>query len=153
MAETQEAAIPIGQIKLRSDFLKARSGARSHGRAFVLQGLARQDDDPQIRFGYTVTKKVGNSVERNRIKRRFREAVRQIGSSQFFPAKLKGHDVVVIAKRQALTLPYTQLVATLVKALEQLVANDRPKGQKRREKRGGKNSAGSKTAQNLSEAG
>ena len=153
MAETQPAAAPFGQIKLRSDFLKARSGARSHGRAFVLQGLARKDEDPQIRFGYTVTKKVGNSVERNRIKRRFREAVRQIGSSRHFPAKLTGHDVVIIAKREALTLPYTQLVATLLKALEQLVANDRPKGQKRRDKRGVKNSAGDKTAQNLNEAG
>ena len=153
MAETQPAATLFGQIKLRSDFLKARSGARSHGRAFVLQGLPRQDEDPQIRFGYTVTKKVGNSVERNRIKRRFREAVRQIGSSQSFPAQLTGHDVVVIAKRDALTLPYTQLVTTLVKALEQLVANDRSKGQKRRDKRGGKNSAGSKTAHNLDETG
>ncbi len=149
MADTNCYEISVGRIKLRSDFLKARSGARSHGRAFVLQGVDRKDAEHQVRFGYTVTKKTGNSVERNRIKRRLREAVRQIVSDHALPQKLVGHDVVVIAKRDALSLPFRELVTSLVKALERLVANDRSKGQKR----GGKISGGSKAAQILDEAG
>ena len=65
-------------------------------------------------------------------------------------------DERVLPQLEALTIHPSRpllVVDDVLKALEQLVANDRPKGQKRREKRGGKNSAGSKTAQNLSEAG
>lgn len=121
--------LPPGQIKKREDFLKARNGARSHGRAFVLQAIDRGTDDPQIRFGYTVTRKVGNSVERNRIKRRFRAAVTQLGSE--IPTGLAGFDAVIIARRTALTQPFSQLTASLAKALKQVVANGTVKGQKR----------------------
>lgn len=132
--------LPSGQIKKREDFLKARNGARSHGRAFVLQAIDRGTDDPQLRFGYTVTRKVGNSVERNRIKRRFRAAVAHLGGE--IPAHLAGYDAVIIARRAALTQPFTQLTASLAKALKQVVANGPAKGQKRGQKQQDSNPSG-----------
>ncbi len=80
-----EAPVPSGQVpgpvkierlKKRPDFLRAaKAPALSRGAVFM-QMRARQDDDPLIRVGFTATKKIGGSVERNRAKRRLREAAR-----------------------------------------------------------------------------
>lgn len=128
-----QSALQIDRLKARRDFLNARNGARSHGRAFALQGIARNDGDPVVRFGSTVTRKVGNAVERNRIKRRFREMVRLCALQQRIPLTLAGHDVVIIARRDALTLPFSQLLDGFAKALSQLVAKAGSKGQKHRD--------------------
>ena len=45
---------------------------------FVLQVRDRADHDPAVRVGFTVTKKIGNAVVRNRMKRRFRSLAREI---------------------------------------------------------------------------
>lgn len=100
----------VSSLKNRADFLKARDGARSHERAFVLQLRQRTDlEDAGLRVGYTVTKKVGNSVERNRIKRRLREAVRLAD----LPEDCRNKDAVLIARRIALTCPFDSLVAAV----------------------------------------
>ena len=99
--------ITVSSLKDRADFLKAREGARSHERAFVLQLRQRNDhEDAGLRVGFTVTKKVGNSVERNRIKRRLREAVRLAD----LPDDCSNKDAVLIARRAALTCPFESLV-------------------------------------------
>ena len=99
--------VKVTYLKDRADFLKAREGARSHERAFVLQLRQRNDhEDAGLRVGFTVTKKVGNSVERNRIKRRLREAVRLAD----IPDDCRNKDAVLIARRTALTCPFDSLV-------------------------------------------
>ena len=106
--------VSVSRLKNRADFLKARNGARSHERAFVLQIRNRTEDQfPDCRVGFTVTKKVGNAVERNRIKRRLRAAV----ETAMLPFSCAGHDVVIIARRSALTLPFDALVEDLTAGL------------------------------------
>ena len=63
------------RLRQRADFLAAASGAKVHAGAFVLQARQREDET-QPRVGFTVSKKVGNAVERNRVRRRLREIVR-----------------------------------------------------------------------------
>ena len=45
---------------------------------FVLQVRDRSDQDPALRMGFTVTRKIGNAVVRNRMKRRFRSLAREL---------------------------------------------------------------------------
>ena len=107
-----QTGVTVKRLKIRADFLKARHGARSHHSAFVLQLRQRHESDlPNgdniLRVGYTVTKKVGNAVERNRIKRRFRAAV----TAADLPRSCAGKDAVLIARREALSVPFKKLVA------------------------------------------
>ena len=70
------ASVRIERLKVRADFLRAaKAQALSRGAVFI-QLRPRGDDDSLIRAGFTATKKIGGSVERNRAKRRLREAAR-----------------------------------------------------------------------------
>ena len=55
-----------------------------------------------VRFGFTVSKKVGNAVERNRVRRRLREIVRLSAANRL----RTGHDYVLVGRRAALDLPF-----------------------------------------------
>jgi ribonuclease P protein component len=78
----------------RSDFLAANSGLRVARGGVVLQ--VRPNGGEDLRFGITVTKKIGNAVVRNRMKRRLRALVREL-----LPAHgLAGHDHVLIGRER-----------------------------------------------------
>ena len=104
----------IERLKQRTGFLAAARGIKASASAFVLQAHPRQDAGP-ARFGFTVAKKVGNAVERNRVRRRLREMVRASAV-----AARRGHDYVVIGRRAALALPFPQLLAEFERALRQV---------------------------------
>jgi ribonuclease P protein component len=99
------------RLRQRADFLAAARGTKASAPAFVLQARPRQDAEP-ARVGFTVAKKVGNAVERNRVRRRLREMVRASAV-----AVRRGHDYVVIGRRAALALPFAQLLADFERAL------------------------------------
>ena len=96
----------LRRLTKRSQFQRAARGNRAGRSAFGLQAIAASQPDPGI--GFTVTKKTGNSPERNRIKRRLRAAVTAC-ARDFVPA----HDYVLVGRREALTEPFTKLVADL----------------------------------------
>lgn len=100
------------RLTRRADFVACSKGRRVPTAAFVLQERQRGDDAPP-RFGFTVTKKTGGSVERNRMRRRLREAVRlsAAGSAR------AGSDYVLIANRTALTRPFETLKVDLDEAM------------------------------------
>jgi ribonuclease P protein component len=64
----------ITVLRKRAEFLAANKGLRNARPGFVL--LTRGNENLGKRFGVTVTKKIGNAVVRNRMKRRFRELLR-----------------------------------------------------------------------------
>ena len=84
------------RLRRRAEFLAVQGeGVKVHGRHLL--ALARKRNDPELagRLGITVTKKVGNAVVRNRIKRLLREWLRQNG---WVP---RGWDIVLVAKDSA----------------------------------------------------
>jgi ribonuclease P protein component len=102
----------ITVITKRADFLAANSGLRNARAGFVL--LTRPNDGRGIRFGITVTKKIGNAVVRNRMKRRFRELLRAALPTQGLP----DHDHVLIGRAGGVERDFHLLADELAKALE-----------------------------------
>lgn len=108
----------------RADFVACSKGRRIATAAFVLQERRRGDERPP-RFGFTVTKKMGGAVERNRMRRRLKEAVR-LGAA---PAAATGSDYVLVLNRNALDRPFETLVADLADALRRASAPRPPRSQ------------------------
>ena len=79
----------------------------------VLLVRARDDADPMMRIGITVSKKVGNAVTRNRMKRRFRALARELLPAEGLP----GADHVLIGRAGGIERPFADLKADLSKAL------------------------------------
>ena len=73
----------------------------------------RDDSDPTMRLGLTVSKKVGNAVVRNRMKRRFRELARAILPE----AGIAGADHVLIGRQSGIERDFAQLSDELRRAL------------------------------------
>ena len=83
---------------------------------FVLLVRPRGDDDPTIRLGITVSKRVGGAVVRNRMKRRFRELARAVLPE----AGIAGADHVLIGRGGGIERPFAELRAELERALARL---------------------------------
>ena len=102
-------------IKRRQDFLAAARAFAWATRGAVVQARRRSDDDP-ARVGFTVTKKLGNAVRRNRIRRRLREAAKLVLPSQ----AQTGYDYVLIGRQTTWARPFEKLVKDIDLALEHL---------------------------------
>ena len=116
-------------LRKRRDFIAIRAGGRQHSSSFVLQTRERGEDNfaaEGVRIGYTVTKKTGNAVERNRIKRRMRAAVHQI--MQIYARR--AHDYVLIGKRAALNTEFETMVAELGSSLSRVHQDSNKSGTK-----------------------
>ena len=104
----------VGRLKSRPQFLAVREGEKRRGSFFLIEMLDRKIADAEPRVGFTVTKKHGNAVERNRMRRRLKEAVRLHAGFAMQP----GHDYVVVARREVLTAPFEKLASELVSRIE-----------------------------------
>lgn len=119
--------VPVERLRQRADFLAAAGGASAPSAAFVLQALRRGDDGP-VRIGFTVSKKVGTAVERNRVRRRLRDIVRRSAAE----AMHAGYDYVLIGRRAALNLPFDRMMREFDGALRRVHSRrsegNRPRG-------------------------
>jgi ribonuclease P protein component len=80
---------------------------------FILLVRDRSDGSSAMRVGYTVSKKVGNAVVRNRMKRRFRALAREILPQ----AGIAGADHIMIGRQSGIERPFAQLREDLGRAL------------------------------------
>jgi ribonuclease P protein component len=114
-ARPQEAQ-RLTTITRRADFLAANGGRRTTTPGFILLVRDRKDADPAMRVGFTVTRKIGGAVVRNRMKRRFRALAREI-----VPAKgFAGSDHVMIGRARGIERDFGLLRTELVNALDGL---------------------------------
>jgi ribonuclease P protein component len=102
----------ISVLTRRADFLAANSGLRNARTGFVL--LTRPNEGQGMRYGITVTKKIGNAVVRNRMKRRFRALLRDALPTQGLP----DHDHVLIGRAGGVERDFHTMAEELSKALE-----------------------------------
>lgn len=102
------------RLKKRWEFLRASArGKRAARPGLVLQALAVPE--PSLRLGFTVTKKIGNAVNRNRARRRLKEAARLTLPDM----ALSGWDLVLIGRDATAERPFPLLIEDLRAALRQ----------------------------------
>ena len=116
------------RLRHRADFLAAATGSKAPASGFVLQARRRHEDGPEngrreglVRVGFTCSRKVGNAVERNRVRRRLREIVRLSQAARMRP----GYDYVLVGRRKALDLPFDRLIEDFDRALRRIHAGGR----------------------------
>ncbi len=102
-------------LKRRQDFVAAAKAFSWSTSSFVLQMRVRADDAP-ARVGFTCTKKLGNAVVRNRIKRRLREAARLGLSGVARPS----FDYVLVGRAAAMSQDFDILKSDLISAANRL---------------------------------
>ena len=112
---TERSAKP-GRLKRRAEFLRvAAKGRKAPTHGVVLQALQRDDAAP-VRLGFTVTKKVGNAVIRNRTRRRLKEAARLLLAER--PAT--GFDLVLIGRNHTRGRDFLALRDDIRRALQKI---------------------------------
>tara|TARA_Y100000590_G_scaffold469895_1_gene660476 strand:+ start:818 stop:1162 length:345 start_codon:yes stop_codon:yes gene_type:complete len=109
----------IKTIKKRIDFIKvSKEGRRFFAKGFILQkykrSLSNETKDNIARIGYTITKRIGGAVIRNKIKRRFRAIIKETLNSYL----KKNYDYVIIANKKSLDMDYKELKNDLIKAIK-----------------------------------
>jgi ribonuclease P protein component len=107
------AAPSLGRLTKRPDFVAAASGRRFHTERMTVQARLREGSGLGLRFGLTVTKRVGHATERNRIKRRLRAAIPTAGQDY----AMLDADVVIIGRRDILSADFDVLIDDLRRAL------------------------------------
>jgi ribonuclease P protein component len=122
-----DAVFKIERLKKRPDFLACAQAAHCARGAVLIQARARPspegDAEPLARVGFTATKRIGGAVERNRAKRRLREAARLLLPELASP----GFDYVFVARGGVTTRPWPRLLDDVKSALIRLAADrDRP---------------------------
>ena len=108
------------RLKRRTDFRAAAGGMRAPGSAFVLQARRRADEG-SVRVGFTVSRQVGDAVERNRVRRRLRELVKRAGAGRL----RAGHDYVLVGRAAALAASFGDMARELDAALDRIDARER----------------------------
>ncbi len=96
------------RLRKRAEFLAVRRGEKRRGRLFLVEVLDR-GDSAAARVGFTVTRKVGNAVIRNRVRRRLKEAVRVLVAGDM----QAGNDYVIVGREEVLTAPFSDIGAEL----------------------------------------
>ena len=119
-AVAREAKLALMRLKVRADFLRLAQGRKWSAQGLVLQMRPTPAElalEPGlVRVGFTVTKKVGDAVRRNRAKRRLREVARAV-----LPLYgVRGTDYVLIGRDGTLTRPFADLISDLKTALRKV---------------------------------
>lgn len=92
-------------MRRKAEFLRIRRMGRSCSGKYIVFAILRDDGVPDFRFGFVTSKRVGGAVARNRVRRRLRAIVQREGD-----ALLRGHYVVMIAKRGAAEASFSNLL-------------------------------------------
>lgn len=117
--------LDLTSLKKRRHFLAANStGLKVVTTTMIMQAglldeVLQAEGDNVLHVGYTVTKKLGNAVVRNRIKRRFRAAMREIGPKN----AQNTHYYVLIGRSKALDCEFSDLIRDLRYAFKRVITN------------------------------
>lgn len=114
------------RLKQRSEYLRVAGTRRRYAAPGVVVQFYRrpasQSDADEIRYGITASRRVGNAVVRNRVRRRLRAAAEQVLPAMAAP----GCDYVLVGRQATAQRPFDDLIGDLKTALQRLRAYRQP---------------------------
>jgi ribonuclease P protein component len=124
------AGSSVGRLKRRADFLRVAAARRKWAAPGLILQAAPQPESqsteaeirPEIRVGFTASRKVGNAVKRNRARRRLKALVREMIATGANP----GLDLVLIARTATVDRPFDDLRRDLQQSLQRTKAARKP---------------------------
>jgi ribonuclease P protein component len=123
--EAPRDKVKVSRLTKRADYLRLARGRRWSAPGLVLQMAPTPEPTQEARAGFTVTKKVGNAVVRNRARRRLREVARAV-----LPLYAdRGCDYVLIAREATPERPFAALIEDLKQALRKVHGGRPPKAE------------------------
>ena len=113
------STVLLKTIKKRIDFIKvSKKGKKFFTKGFTLQKYKRnlysEEKDDAVRIGFTITKRIGGAVIRNKIKRRFKAIIKEILNNYL----KKNYDYVIIANKKSLIMDYKELKSDVIKTVK-----------------------------------
>ena len=120
--------LQIKRLLRRPQFLAAAKGVSEARGGVVIQRLERGDGSPHVGMGFTATRKIGGAVQRNRAKRRLRQAARALLPDHGVP----GSDYVFIARMGTTERAWDRLLDDVKSALTRLATPPGPDADARR---------------------
>ncbi|KZE37579.1 ribonuclease P protein component [Bhargavaea cecembensis] len=97
------------RVKKNKDFQRVfKHGKSFANRQFVIYSV-RTEGQEEFRIGISVSKKIGNAVTRNRIKRHVRQAVHELKDEL-----LQDRDYIIIARNQAASIDFHETKKSLI---------------------------------------
>ena len=111
------STVLLKTIKKRIDFVKiSKKGKRFFTQGFILQKYKRDFSSKEntARVGFTITKKIGSAVVRNKIKRRFRAIIKEVLNNYL----KKNYDYVIVANKKSLVMDYKELKKDVIKVIK-----------------------------------
>ena len=112
------STILLKKIKKRVDFvIISKKGKKKFTQGFILQKYKRdftsEEKENTARIGFTITKKIGGAVTRNKIKRRFSSIKKEVSKTYL----KKNYDYVIIANKKSLVMDYKELKNDVIKVI------------------------------------
>lgn len=92
-------------LKKNKEFKKVYDNGRSYATRNLVLYCLNYEKGKKNRYGLSVSKKIGNAVVRNKLKRRLREIIRNFENEKDF----KGYDIIFIARKPVVKLDYQSL--------------------------------------------
>ena len=113
------STVLLKTIKKRVDFIKvSKEGKKKFTQGFILQKYKRdftsEKKENAARVGFTITKKIGGAVVRNKIKRRFSAIIKEVSNDYL----KKNYDYVIIANKKSLVMDYKELKNDVIKVIK-----------------------------------
>lgn len=105
----------LERLKKRPDFIRVSHGNKWVTPTLILQTHQR-DTHSTPRLGFTVTKKLGNAVIRNRIKRRLKGVADEVLEQKCKP----GHDYVIVGRKAALSAEHAHILRDMLMASQKI---------------------------------
>ncbi|MGM0499846.1 MAG: ribonuclease P protein component [Bacillota bacterium] len=103
-------------LKKNKEFKKVYENGRSYATRNLVIYCLNYEKGKKNRYGLSVSKKIGNAVVRNKLKRRLREIIREFEKEKDF----KGYDVIFIARKPVVKIGYLNLRKDVKKLYEKM---------------------------------